>query len=87
MAKVEVVYFTGCPLLERARRALRDAGVSSFQEVNQDKLPAGHDYLRLSSPSILLDGRLVAGNRTDKGCCGILDWDALPGVLRTTVKI
>ena len=77
MPRYEIIYFTGCPLVDRARRALREAGVAQFVETNQDKLAAGDARKDLSSPSLLVDGKLVAGSRGAASSCSIVDWDAV----------
>lgn len=75
MAKFELVYFTGCQLVERARQILRDRGVTHITEFNLDKLPADHPYQNLSSPSILRDGSLLLGHRDGGGRkCSMINW-------------
>jgi hypothetical protein len=72
MPKVELIYFLGCPNVDRARSAIRTVGVP-FTEVDQDQLPPGHLYRRYSSPSILVDGEIVAGAKTG-AACSIIEW-------------
>jgi hypothetical protein len=83
MARFELVYFTGCPLVERARQILRDRGVTAVTELNQDKLPSDHPYQKLTSPSILRDGKLLLGSRDGQGGrnCSIVDWAAASKLL------
>jgi predicted thioredoxin/glutaredoxin len=73
MPKVELVYFIGCPNVDHARNAIRAAGVSDFVELEQDRLPKEHAYRRYSSPSILIDGEILAGSEGGSSC-SIIDW-------------
>jgi hypothetical protein len=75
MAKYEIIYFAGCPLLDRAKAALQFAGINNYQEVKQDKLPEGHPYKKLSSPSIVKDGKILIGSRNHASECTITDWN------------
>lgn len=83
MPKFEIVYFTGCPLVPRARHALLNAGIDQFAEINQDKLAPGDERKGLSSPSILMDGRLLAGSRNSPASCSIVDWSAVTNELKS----
>ena len=74
MPKVELVFFRGCPNIDRARSVLRASGVTDFFEVIQDDLPAGHPYLRCSSPTIFRDGQILAGSQDGTSSCSIIDW-------------
>lgn len=77
MPKVELIFFNGCPEVDHARMAIRSAGVANFVEVNQDNLPKDSPYRTFSSPSILLNGKLVAGSLVTGGACSIEDWSAV----------
>ncbi|MGZ3649952.1 MAG: hypothetical protein ACXVB9_13970 [Bdellovibrionota bacterium] len=66
----------------RARQALRDAGVAQFVETNQDKLDPSDALKFLTSPSILADGKLVAGSRGSTAGCSILNWEKVTKDLR-----
>lgn len=74
--KVELVYFTGCPHVEAARRAIRDALSAAglppcWQEWNSDDA-ATPDALRgYGSPTVLVNGRDVAPMQTDADCCRV----------------
>lgn len=75
MPKVELVYFVGCPHIELAKSAILAAGFSSFSEVDLGCLREDHPYQRYSSPTILIDGRLVAGSKNGGAACSIIDWN------------
>lgn len=86
MPKVELVYFTGCPFVEKAREVLKRAGYNSFTEINTDKLGTSDRNRFLSSPSILVDQKLVIGRRNESaGSCSIVDWNAAFGLLKSYV--
>ena len=82
MPKFEIVYFTGCPIVPLARKALRDAGISMFTETNQDKLPDTSELKGLSSPSILVDGSLIVGSRSSSQSCSVVDWGSVTAELK-----
>lgn len=75
MPKIELLYFRGCPNVERAREALRSAGYMEFSEVDQGKLPSSHPYLCFSSPTILRDGKLMAGAKSGAAACSVVNWE------------
>ncbi len=77
MPKVELVYFSGCPNIEVARNALSLAGVIQISEVNLSVLDVSHPYQRFSSPSILIDGAVLAGSENDSPSCSVVDWRSL----------
>ncbi len=74
--RVELIYDTGCPNLQRSRQALREAfGLAGLRpewtewDRNSPESPA---YVRgYGSPTILVDGRDVAGVAANNGesCC------------------
>lgn len=80
-AKVELVFFEGCPSLPRAREALKAAGVTNPVEVVQDTLPEGHPGREFTSPSILVNGSLVVGLR-QANACTVADWASAAQRLR-----
>lgn len=87
MPKVELVFFSGCPSVERARQAIRAAGVNAFSEVELGELPTGHPYRKLSSPSVLVDGKLVAGSSNGGAACSLISWDEVSESLRTLAAL
>ena len=84
MPKVELVYFDGCPNVEQAREAIRTAG-ASFEEVKQNPLLGDNPYRGYSSPSVLVDGRLVAGSCNGAAACSITDWAAASRKIRELI--
>jgi hypothetical protein len=64
--QIELVYFTGCPHVERARAALREALASSglpqkWDEWNQYDPASPHRIQGYASPTILVRGQDVTG--------------------------
>ena len=62
--RIELVYFTGCPHVERARAAIRDALADSglpqqWEEWNQYDAAAPARILSFASPTVLVEGRDV----------------------------
>ena len=67
---IKFIYFKGCPNAESARGLLEKMGVC-FHSIEQTKLAEKDPFRRYTSPSILIDGRLVYGALTqgaDGGC-------------------
>ena len=86
MPKVELVFFSGCPHVERARRAIREAGIKEFAEVNLDNQGIDHKYRELSSPSILVDGTLFLGAQVSAKSCSVIDWVRATASLRSKIQ-
>lgn len=74
--RVDLVYFRGCPHVDTARDAIREAlrdlpGVSGWREWDRDD-PATPEALRAyGSPTVLVDGRDVAPADADGACCRV----------------
>lgn len=60
-SNLKLVYFEDCPNAKKARVHLI-LSEQDFEEVNQDKLPAGHPMKLFSSPSILWGDTLLFGS-------------------------
>jgi hypothetical protein len=82
MPKVELVFFAGCPNIERAKSAIRAAGLDQFLEVDQAEIESDHPYRKLSSPTILIDGEIVVGSNSSSPACSIINWAAAIECLR-----
>lgn len=82
MGKIELVYFDGCPNVERARQAIRDSGVIEFSEVHQNCLPKDSHYRSFSSPTILLDGNIIVGSQSGATACSMINWNELTVEIR-----
>lgn len=70
--RVELVFFTGCPSVPRARQrltqALVAAGLSpSWQEWDTRDPRTPSEYQRYGSPTVLIDGRNIAGDDAPSG--------------------
>jgi hypothetical protein len=74
MPRAELVYFPGCPHIERARKALLSSGILGFNEISQSNLPLNHPYQGFSSPSIVVDGELLIGTASSSSACSLIDW-------------
>jgi hypothetical protein len=66
---VEVISFTGCPNAEVVCRALDDARIS-YRVVVQNDLQKDDPKRELSSPSVIVKGKLVIGSRIQGGLGG-----------------
>ncbi len=77
MPKVELVFFEGCPNIERARQEIRNSGIESFSEVRQNGLPDESPYMKYSSPTVLLNGKVVVGGECGAAACSMIDWRSL----------
>lgn len=58
--KLKLIYFEGCPNVEKARKALMSSGLD-FEEINQDHLPPQHPLKNYSSPTILRHKEIIFG--------------------------
>lgn len=58
-----MIYFEGCPNTEKSRKILREIGVN-FDEVCLDNLTIDSPYLVYSSPTLLMDEKMVFGSTT-----------------------
>ncbi len=83
MPKVTLVFFEGCPGVPRAREAILKAGISSFQEINQEDLPKEHPLRTLASPTVLFDDEIVLGANLGAPACSIVDWSQAINVLKS----
>ena len=77
MPKVELLYFAGCPHIERARTAILAAGISDFIEIDQGTLSEEHSYKDYSSPTILVNGTTIAGSKNQASACSLIKWDEI----------
>ena len=82
MLKVELVFFEGCPNVDRARQEILNSGISKFSEIRQNDLPEGSPYLKFSSPTILYGGKIVAGGECGASACSVIEWTLLKAKLR-----
>lgn len=88
---VELVYFTGCPHVEEARRAIRGALALeqlplAWQEWDQDDPATPTRVQRYASPTVLVGGRDVTGvHEGDAPACRA---DGIPAAetIRTAVR-
>ena len=83
MVMTLLIYFEGCPNVERARAAIRSAGVTVFSEMKQDQLPQENLYRRFSSPTILVDGIIIVGSENGAAACSLVDWGAVSSKIRS----
>lgn len=66
-----LIAFEGCPTTPRIVSLLTKMGVS-FDRVDRDHLPVGHPFRGYSSPTLLRDGIILLGSRTDgEGGCSL----------------
>jgi hypothetical protein len=86
MPKIELIYFEGCPNIERARTAIRLAGVNTFKEINQAHLCLDDVRRSYSSPTVTLDGNIIAGIQNGGTACSIIDWPKISTLIATAVR-
>lgn len=73
--KIQLLYFDGCPNLERARVVLRDAMIAehidqAIEELDLESPTAPESVRGWGSPTILIDGKDVTGaHRTAGSSC------------------
>jgi len=72
MKQLILIYFRACPNSDKVKETIREAGLD-FKAVEQDDLDRDDPFLNYSSPSILLDGTILFGAKTDSktGSCSI----------------
>ena len=81
MADVEIVYDRDCPNLEETRKAVRQAltslGISPTWREWESSSPDTPEHLRgYGSPTVLVDGKDVAGSPAPAGrCCRLYEED------------
>ncbi|MGH8161740.1 MAG: thioredoxin family protein [Gammaproteobacteria bacterium] len=78
--RVELVYFTGCPHVDGARDALREAlsaeGMQpKWVEWNRDDATIPETLRQYGSPTVLVDGHDVAPAPADANCCRLYPGD------------
>ncbi len=69
---IELIYFAGCPNIEKARESIKSAckkaGISEkWKEIDQNASDAPDYVDGYGSPTILVNGKDVAGGKAD--CC------------------
>jgi hypothetical protein len=84
--KIELIVFSECPLADRARAAIRSAGIFSFVEILQDKLGPEDPYRSFASPTILLNGTVLYGSATTGSACSLVNWSELAARLTAFQK-
>lgn len=85
MHRIELIYFESCPNIDAARSAIRSAGVDDFSEVNLNQTGNDESYRNFSSPTILLNGRVIVGAVCNEPACSIVDWSMVKNKLRTAI--
>lgn len=87
MKKLTLIYFAGCPNIEPAKVAIREAGFD-FEEFDQDNLPDGHKFKDYSSPTILDGDKILYGSEVSGGGCSVakLDAEEIKKVIQSDTK-
>jgi|TARA_B100000749_G_scaffold280077_2_gene274695 hypothetical protein len=70
MADYKLVYFRGCPNYLPAEELLRSAGVK-FESVCQDDLSNSDPLKNYSSPTLLINNKIVFGSEAVGGGCSM----------------
>ena len=84
--RIELIYFTGCPNVEAARDALRQALshvglVADWQEWERSDPDSPERIRGYGSPTVLVNGHDVDPSSSDPECCRIYEDDS--GLRRT----
>lgn len=66
MKKIKLIYFDGCPNVEKTKQTLKEAGIS-FEEIKQDELSNEDHFKSYSSPTILDGDIIIFGAKTAAG--------------------
>jgi hypothetical protein len=74
--KIQLLYFPGCPHVDASRAALREALAAEQIAVGVEEIDVAHPdapaWVRAwGSPTILIDGRDVAGQRAPSTSTGV----------------
>jgi hypothetical protein len=87
MSEFILIYFNGCPNAEAAMHNAGQAGVR-FRAVDQDALRANDPLNGYSSPTLLMDGKIIFGAKASPGTrsCG-LDLPAPEEIRKRIAKI
>lgn len=70
MGILKLVYFEGCPNVDKARKLLQQTG-TQFEEVQQNTLPKNHPDKGYASPTVLDDKKIIFGAKTGRGGCSL----------------
>jgi hypothetical protein len=65
MMPVKLIYFDGCPNIDRIRTILRSVAAVTIEEVRQDLLHATDSLRNYSSPTVLCGDSLIFGIQTN----------------------
>jgi hypothetical protein len=71
---LELIVFSGCPNVAKARAALDEAGLR-YEVVDQAGLTVSDPRREFSSPTLLVDGRLALGSASGAKSCSWVAWD------------
>jgi glutaredoxin len=72
MTSIQLITFNGCPNADKFRNILSHVGIN-FEDVVQDKLEENHPLKRYSSPTILIDNRVLVGSQSNGGGCSVIN--------------
>ena len=70
MKNIKFVYFDGCPNAQKVLNILMDLGVE-FEEIEQTSLPDGNEFKNYSSPTVIVDDKIVFGAEAEGGGCSL----------------
>lgn len=86
MPQIELIYFSACPLILKAKSVLRGAGIENFLELTQENLEKSDPRKEYSSPSLVIDGKLVIGKPKSAYQCTHIGWDGAEEFLKSYLK-
>lgn len=70
MSEIKLLYFKGCPNVEKMRQNLRRAGIS-FDEICHEDLSPNDPLRKYSSPALLKGNQVIFGSLTEGGGCSL----------------
>ena len=69
MTPLKLIYFCGCPHVEKVKNLLKAAG-AAYLEIRREALPEKHRLTGYTSPTVLAEERIIIGAKTKNaaGC-------------------
>ena len=69
MGKLKLIYFRECPNAKKAKQLLAKTGLP-YEEIIQDALDRNDFFQTYTSPTLLLDAKIIFGASTGTACGG-----------------
>ena len=72
MTSIQLITFDGCPNADKFRSTLSRISIN-FEDVVQDNLEENHPLKGYSSPTILIDNKVLVGSQSNGGGCSVIN--------------